>query len=287
MTKYLSVDWAIALNAEHCGPGAGVLDRGGIEAQMARAYSGFGGFDLYPSVWQKAAVLIHGLASTQYFSDGNKRTAWLLAVSFLAHNDAPLRDIPDVEAEAFVLAVAVNLFDTYKAAEWLEGRRLRASDRCHFAILATSASVAEGSMVDMKGGGCNTIAVAEVPAFGELALVTHIRWAPIDALRERTIRVWIEDQDGPLAIWNPAEGAPPITQIPTAPFNHDWVFNCTPLPAADRVKHPSGMHPHLIAHTIQFLIRKPGDAVLRMDIDDDLFAEIRLSVQVVDFAPFN
>lgn len=84
------------------------------------------GQEAFPTVWDKAGVYIHSLSSTQCFSDGNKRTAWISAVTFLELNGVGLRPVMTVEAEAFVLAVSRSLFDTTddpgrtlrRAAEW-------------------------------------------------------------------------------------------------------------------------------------------------------------------------
>ena len=68
--------------------------------------------EYFPDLWTKVAAYLHGLSSTQYFHDGNKRTAWLAATVFLRVNGVRVPHIPDVESEAFVLAVARDLFRT-------------------------------------------------------------------------------------------------------------------------------------------------------------------------------
>lgn len=47
--------------------------------------AGFGR-EYYPTVVQKAAALLHGLASTQPFINGNKRTAWICCFTFLGEH---------------------------------------------------------------------------------------------------------------------------------------------------------------------------------------------------------
>lgn len=126
---YVTFEQVVALNRAYGGAGAGVLNADGIKAQLERAEASFDGIDLYPDVWLKAAALIHGISSTQYFSDGNKRTAWIVADLFVSVNLSPLRDIPTTHAEAFVLAVATGVYSLEQAAEWLKDARVRASDR--------------------------------------------------------------------------------------------------------------------------------------------------------------
>jgi len=40
---------------------------------IGRPYHGY-----HPRIWQKGAALLHGVATSHGFNDGNKRTAWLL-----------------------------------------------------------------------------------------------------------------------------------------------------------------------------------------------------------------
>ncbi len=44
------------------------------------------GRELFVKVFEKAAALLHGFATTQYFHDGNKRTSFLSATLFLETN---------------------------------------------------------------------------------------------------------------------------------------------------------------------------------------------------------
>jgi death-on-curing protein len=123
--EYLTVDQIIWINVDQAG--GTVLDRAGLEAATHRPQSDYFGVELFPDVWAKAAAYLHGLASPQYFSDGNKRTGWFAAVTFLKANGYPVPDVPIIEAETFVQAVAQEVFDSgetkpeltlAKAAEW-------------------------------------------------------------------------------------------------------------------------------------------------------------------------
>ena len=51
-------------------------------------YQGFAGQELYPTVEEKAANLLYLIVKDHPLSDGNKRSAAALFVTFLAHNDA-------------------------------------------------------------------------------------------------------------------------------------------------------------------------------------------------------
>ncbi|MBY4207229.1 Fic family protein [Rhodococcus fascians] len=97
MVWYLTVNELIAINSRQ-DSGVEVHDLGGIEVNAAR---------LSP-----ASAYLDGIANTQYFHDGNKRTAWLAANIFLRLNGANVPRVPDIEAEIFVQAVAQNVLDT-------------------------------------------------------------------------------------------------------------------------------------------------------------------------------
>jgi death-on-curing protein len=122
VTLYLDVDRVIELH-DLAAEAVPVIDRSTLESAVARCQAGFGGEDAFPRLVDKAAALLHGIASTQCFQDGNKRTAWLATVVFLQLNGVNLPDIHPIEAEAFVMAVAVSAWSdrtVEKAAEWLE-----------------------------------------------------------------------------------------------------------------------------------------------------------------------
>ncbi|MHA3683171.1 RhuM family protein [Leucobacter sp. HY1908] len=55
---------------------------------VATIYQGFAGQELYPTVEEKAANLLYLIVKDHPLSDGNKRSAAALFVTFLAHNDA-------------------------------------------------------------------------------------------------------------------------------------------------------------------------------------------------------
>ncbi|WP_336873513.1 type II toxin-antitoxin system death-on-curing family toxin [Rhodococcus qingshengii] len=144
--RYLPVAAIVAINADQAG-GVGVADHDGIESAAARPASGAFGSDVFPTIWDKAAAYLHSFATTQYFTDGNKRTGWFAAVTFLRLNGHPLPSVPAIEAETFVNAVAQKVFDTEedreatvrKAAEWFESK----------ANHETAAAVASGGPIEL------------------------------------------------------------------------------------------------------------------------------------------
>lgn len=84
--------------------GAVVGDYGLLDSAVGRPQSTVFGDDAYPSIWDKAAALLHSLAANQQFVDGNKRVAWIAARTFLLLNDTDVSVTPD-EGEAFMVKV--------------------------------------------------------------------------------------------------------------------------------------------------------------------------------------
>lgn len=75
------------------------------------------GEDAYPTLFEKAAALLHSISSNHSLVDGNKRTGWASAVVFLDINGYALREPLDEDAaEKLVLAVAQSQLNTPEIA---------------------------------------------------------------------------------------------------------------------------------------------------------------------------
>ncbi|MEV7567636.1 type II toxin-antitoxin system death-on-curing family toxin [Streptomyces tanashiensis] len=87
-----------------------VRDAGLLDSAVHRPSAAMFGEEAYPDLLGKAAALLQSLAVNHPFVDGNKRTAWLSCVTFLAMNGVQLR--PDIDAaERLVIAVATGETD--------------------------------------------------------------------------------------------------------------------------------------------------------------------------------
>ena len=109
MTEYPTANEVLIAAEYACGFTPRVCDHGLFEAGLMRPAATVFGTDAYPTVWDKAAALLHSLATTQSLADGNKRTAWAacwLLLGLNGHRISPTLDIDD--AEQFVLAIAAN-----------------------------------------------------------------------------------------------------------------------------------------------------------------------------------
>jgi death on curing protein len=86
---YLSLEHIHAIHdtmIEEFGGSFGVRDRGLVESCARQPIQSFGGEDLYPSLFDKAATYALPISENQPFIDGNKRTAATVAAAFLDIN---------------------------------------------------------------------------------------------------------------------------------------------------------------------------------------------------------
>ncbi|RSS44772.1 type II toxin-antitoxin system death-on-curing family toxin [Streptomyces sp. WAC08241] len=87
-----------------------VRDPGLLDSAVHRPSATVFGEEAYPDLLDKAAALLQSLAVNHPAVDGNKRTAWLSCMTFLALNGIRLR--PDIDAaERLVIAVATGETD--------------------------------------------------------------------------------------------------------------------------------------------------------------------------------
>ncbi len=119
---YLTPDHVLLLHQEaieRYGGSHGLRDRGLLESAIYRCQATFGGSDLYPDIWTKAAALLHGLLKNHPFVDGNKRTAYTSAARFMHLNGHGLRPTRE-EAKSFLLDVEANRLTVDQMAPWLQ-----------------------------------------------------------------------------------------------------------------------------------------------------------------------
>lgn len=104
---------------EEYGGSFGIRDIGLIESAIARPHSSFGGEDLYPTLFDKAAALFHSLMFNHAFVDGNKRTTMTVTARFLYINGYELK-VDNEEFVAFPLRVENNHLSLEEISDWLK-----------------------------------------------------------------------------------------------------------------------------------------------------------------------
>lgn len=104
---------------ETSGGSQGTRDGGLLESAVYRPQASFGGADLYPDLFSKAASLGHSIIKNHPFLDGNKRTGFESMRLLLRINGFDLRAGEDQKFN-FVLKIATDThFDEHRIAEWL------------------------------------------------------------------------------------------------------------------------------------------------------------------------
>jgi death-on-curing protein len=119
---YITLDTVLAIHDDlvtKYGGSHGIRDLGLIQSAIARPQSSFGGDDLYPNVFDKAAALFHSLMFNHAFIDGNKRTTIVSASRFLSLNGFEL-DVSQEDFVAFPLLVENKHLSIEKISKWIE-----------------------------------------------------------------------------------------------------------------------------------------------------------------------
>lgn len=99
----------------------GLRDKNAVESALARAQQLAMYEDPGPDAADLAAAYAFGLARNHGFSDGNKRTAWIVARVFLADNGERL-DFTEFDAIRVMQNVAAETIDEQELAQWFRMR---------------------------------------------------------------------------------------------------------------------------------------------------------------------
>jgi|GEM_PF-316572 len=92
------------------GGSEGIQSLGALESALYTPSATSGGQELYPGIIHKVAVLLYGITNNHPFIDGNKRTAFVTALTVLATNSYDI-DCTQEEVVAFMVEVAQGNID--------------------------------------------------------------------------------------------------------------------------------------------------------------------------------
>jgi death-on-curing protein len=123
MTDYLTVAEVLAMHAdqiERYGGSHGVRDPGLLEAALFRPQTGY-----YADLIEEAAALWESLSQNHPLLDGNKRTAFAAAYTFLAINGARLTADANETYKFLAALYEKNEFTLEKLAAWLRAHVTR------------------------------------------------------------------------------------------------------------------------------------------------------------------
>ena len=100
------------------GGSTGLRDAGLLDAALNRPFATVGGEDLFPTHFDKAAAIMHGIITGHPFLDGNKRTGYELGRLLLQEGghdiEAPLDERYDM-----VIQAATGRLDVDGIKAWL------------------------------------------------------------------------------------------------------------------------------------------------------------------------
>jgi death on curing protein len=126
MTYFASVDAALQIHeelVERYGGTQGIRDYGLLLSALEMPKATFGGQDLHPSLFDKAAAYLYHIVKNHPFIDGNKRTGAAIALAFLETNHVKFK-IDMNEFEELVVATAEGLVSKKEIANFLTSRKL-------------------------------------------------------------------------------------------------------------------------------------------------------------------
>ena len=117
----LTVEQVIALHTQlvmKTGGSDGIRDRGLLESAVNAPFQSFGGYDMYPTIYEKVARLGFGLAQNHAFIDGNKRIAAHALLTFLALNGIEI-DCTEFELFSVFMRLAESALTFDDLVSWL------------------------------------------------------------------------------------------------------------------------------------------------------------------------
>lgn len=103
---------------EKFGGANGIRDIYGLESAIARPFQTFGGEELYPSIFEKAAAIAESIIMNHPFIDGNKRTGYLLMETLLRHESYKIT-APDNDLYNFIINISTGSISFEEIVEWL------------------------------------------------------------------------------------------------------------------------------------------------------------------------
>lgn len=120
--EYLTTEDILRIHSaivDETGGSHGVRERGALAALQGLPKQAAFGRELYPTVFDKAAVYARNIIFGHPFIDGNKRTAVAAADVFLQLNGYEIC-APQGAVESFALSVIEKKLGLGEIAEWLE-----------------------------------------------------------------------------------------------------------------------------------------------------------------------
>jgi death-on-curing protein len=120
--NYLAEEEIQAINqvvVEETGGSISVREPGLLASIAQKPKAAFGGEDLYPDIFLKAAVIYEAAINYHVFVNGNKRVGFAAMARFLAINSYGIR-VTNQEIGKFTVSIALKKQDLADIAEWIK-----------------------------------------------------------------------------------------------------------------------------------------------------------------------
>ncbi len=102
------------------GGASGIRDAGSLDAAAARPHESFGGQEMFPGPFAKAAALMESIIQRHPFVDGNKRTGTASAVYLLRRHGYKLTGATNTDLVELALSVAAHRMGVEELGAWFE-----------------------------------------------------------------------------------------------------------------------------------------------------------------------
>jgi len=116
VTDYLTLEDLLWIAEEALLPA--VRDLGLLDSAALRPRTSLFGDDAYPTLEEKAAVLLESIVRNHSLVDGNKRLGWLAVTLFLRRNGREFH-VPHDDAYDLVIGIAEGRIDYHESAAML------------------------------------------------------------------------------------------------------------------------------------------------------------------------
>lgn len=130
MTIFLDIHDVLEIHEcviRETGGGAGIRDRGLLESAVAQPQASFGGKDLCQTLEEKAAAYCFSIVMNHPFVDGNKRTGFVAADTFLRINNYFIK-VDQSHGEETILSLASGELPKEDLTAWIAEHMARLED---------------------------------------------------------------------------------------------------------------------------------------------------------------
>lgn len=123
--RYLTIDELIKINEALIGKIGGligIVDQSGLKEAIERPQMRAGDYEPFPTIWDKAGVLMETIAKTRPFANTNALTGFLGAVMMLRLNGYILK--PETNDSDQIISSALLQMTVPQIADWLKNKSI-------------------------------------------------------------------------------------------------------------------------------------------------------------------